>query len=93
MTGFPGTLLTDPYLETYKFLKFKSSLADVIGLKSFTQGFAALKAGFIPGALQGHALQLGGAVVVVPEGKITYLYKSSAAGDHPPVKDLLAAAG
>lgn len=92
VTGFPGILLTDPSLETYKFLKFKSGLADVIGIKSFTQGFSALKAGFIPGSLQGHALQLGGAVVVAPGGKITYLYKSSATGDHPPVDALLAAA-
>ena len=32
------------------------------------------------------------AVVVVPEGNITYFFKSSAAGDHPPVEALLAAA-
>ncbi len=86
-------MLIDPSLETYKFLKFKGGLADVIGIKSFTQGFSALRAGFLPGSLQGHALQLGGAVVVVPEGKITYFYKSSAIGDHPPVDALLAAAG
>ena len=86
-------MLTDPSLETYKFLKFKSGLADVIGLKSFTQGFSALRADFMPGWLQWHALQLGGAVVVVPEGKITYVFKSFAAGDHPPVEALLAAAG
>jgi hypothetical protein len=92
VTGYPGLLLTDSSLETYKLLKFKNDIIDVIGIKSFTQGFAALRAGFMPGSLQGHALQLGGAVVVVPEGKITYLFKSSAAGDHPPVEDLLAAA-
>lgn len=86
-------MLTDPSLETYKFLKFKSGFTDVIGMKSFTQGFSALKAGFIPGSLQGHALQLGGALVIVPEGKITYLFRSSAAGDHPPIEALLAAAG
>jgi hypothetical protein len=92
VTGYPGILLTDPSLETYKILKFKNGLADVVGIKSFIQGFSALKSGFMPGSLQGHALQLGGAVVVVPEGKITYLFKSSAAGDHPPVEDLLLAA-
>ena len=92
MTGYPGILLTDPSLKTYKFLEFKSGLTDVIGMKSFTQGFSALRAGFMPGSLQGHALQLGGAVVIMPEGKITYLFRSSAAGDHPPVSALLAAA-
>jgi len=42
VTGYPGILFTDPSLEVYKFLKFKSGLADVIGLKSFTQIFSAL---------------------------------------------------
>jgi hypothetical protein len=42
VTGYPGLMLTDSSLETYKFLKFKSGLADVIGLKSFTEGFSAL---------------------------------------------------
>jgi len=93
VTGYQGILLTDPSRDSYKFLKFKSGLTDIIGMKSFTQGFSALRSGFMPGSLQGHALQLGGAVVVVPEGSnnITYFFKSSAAGDHPPVEDLLAA--
>ena len=93
MTGYRGILLTDPSRASYNFLKFKSGLTDIIGMKSFTQSFSALKAGFMPGSLEGHALQLGGAVVVVPEGNITYFFKSSAAGDHPPVADLLAAVG
>lgn len=45
----------------------------------------------MPGSLQGNALQLGGAIAVMPEGIITYVFRSSAAGDHPPVKDLLEA--
>ena len=93
VTGYRGILLTDPSRDSYKFLKFKSGLTDIIGMKSFTQGFSALRSGFMPGSLQGHALQLGGAVVVVPEGNITYFFKSSAAGDHPPVETLLAAVG
>jgi len=84
-------LLTDPSRDAYNFLKFKSSLTDIIGVKSFTQTFSALRAGFMPGSLQGHALQLGGAIVVTPEGNIRYFFKSSAAGDHPPVETLLAA--
>jgi hypothetical protein len=92
VTGYPGILLTDPSLETYKVLNLKNGLADVVGIKSFIQGFSALRSGFMPGSLQGHALQLGGAVVVVPEGRITYLFKSAAAGDHPPIEELLAAA-
>ena len=92
-TGYQGILLTDPSRESYNFLKFKSGLTDIIGVKSFTQSFSALRAGFMPGALQGHALQLGGAIVVAPDGNIRYFFKSSAAGDHPPVEALLAAVG
>ncbi len=91
VTGYHGILLTDPSLESFKFLEFKGGLGDIIGIKSFTKGFSALKSGFMPGSLQGHALQLGGAIVVAPEGAITYFFKSSAAGDHPPVEALLGA--
>lgn len=93
VTGYLGILLTDPIRESYKYLKFKSSLSDIVGLTSFTQAFSAFKAGFIPGSLQGSALQLGGAVVVTPAGNITYFFISSAAGDHPPIEKLLAAIG
>jgi hypothetical protein len=93
VTGYRGTLLTDPTRDAYKILKFKRGLSDIIGVKSFTQSFSALRSGFIPGSLQGHALQLGGAIVVAPEGNITYFFRSSAAGDHPPLEALLAAVG
>ena len=93
MTGYQGILLTDPIRDSYKYLKFKSGLSDIVGVTSFTQTFSALKAGFIPGSLQGNGLQLGGAIVVSPEGNITYFFISSAAGDHPSVGTLLAAVG
>ena len=93
VTGYRGTLLTDPTRDTYKILKFKRGLSDIIGMKSFTQIFSALRSGIMPGSLQGDALQLGGAIVVAPEGNITYLFRSSAAGDHPPLEALLAAVG
>lgn len=93
VTQYPGLLLTDPSLQTYKALGFKNGIGDVIGIQSFIKGFSALKSGFIPGSLQGHALQLGGAVVVTSDGKIAYLFKSSAAGDHAPIGALLAASG
>ena len=93
VTGYRGILLTDPSRDSYKFLKFKSGLTDIIGVKSFTQSFSALRSGFIPGSLQGHALQLGGAIVVAAKGNVTYFFRSSAAGDHPPLGALLAAVG
>ena len=93
VTNYQGILLTDPIRDSYKYLKFKSGLSDIIGMTSFTQTFSAFKAGFMPGSLQGNALQLGGAIVVTPAGNIMYFFISSAAGDHPPIEELLAATG
>ncbi len=85
--------MTDPSRQTYKLLEFKSGLSNLIGVKSFRQGFSALKAGLLPGSLQGNAMQLGGAVVIEPSKNIKYFFQSSVAGDHPPVEALLKAAG
>ena len=93
MTGYQGTLLTDPSRDSYKILEFKSGISSLIGVKSFTQSFLALKDGFLPGSLQGSAVQLGGAVVIDPHNSIKYFFQSSMAGDHPPVGDLLEALG
>lgn len=93
VTGYQGTLLTDPSRESYNLLQFKSGLANLIGLKSFTKSFSALKAGLMPGSLQGNAMQLGGVVVIEPDNSIRYFFQSSEAGDHPSVEDLLEALG
>ncbi len=44
----------------------------------------------IPGA-QGDAWQLGGVLVVLPDGRIPYRYLSTIAGDHPQTTEVLAA--
>ncbi len=62
-----------------------------MGLKVLTRGFSALLAGNMPGAIQGNALQLGGAVIVKPDATVAYYFASAEAGDHPPVADLLGA--
>ena len=42
-------------------------------------------------AEQGDAWQLGGVLVVLPDGRVPYRYLSAIAGDHPPVSAVLAA--
>lgn len=44
----------------------------------------------VPGT-QGDAWQLGGVLVVLPDGRVPYRYLSTFAGDHPPPSDALAA--
>lgn len=93
VTDYEGILLTDPSRNTYNFLNFKSGLSDLMGMKSFTKSFSALSSGFMPGSLQGNALQLGGAITVMPDDTISFYFKSSSAGDHPPISALLAPLG
>ena len=44
----------------------------------------------IPGT-QGDAWQLGGVLVVLPDGRVPYRYLSSVVGDHPPPSEVLSA--
>jgi hypothetical protein len=54
-------------------------------LRSWRRSLPALK----PGE-HGDAWQLGGVLVVLPGGDVPFSYLSASAGDHPPVKDILA---
>ena len=90
-TGYDGLLLTDPERKVYRHLKFKDSVTNLIGLKSFSAGFSALKSGHIPGAMKGSAVQLGGAVAITPDNRVVFYFQSGFAGDHPSVPELLKA--
>ncbi|MBE0585521.1 MAG: AhpC/TSA family protein [Desulfofustis sp.] len=89
-TGYRGILLTDPERKTYTFLGLNRSIGGVVGLKMLTRAVQSLASGYRPGALQGDALQLGGAVTITVDNRVTYFFKSAEAGEHPPVADLLA---
>jgi peroxiredoxin len=93
VSGYRGDLLTDPSRESFRLLGFTSGVGGLMGLKAISRGFSALRAGFTPGAIQGSALQLGGAIIVNQDGTIRYFYRSKEAGDHPAVDDMLAALG
>lgn len=90
-TGYRGELLTDPSRESFKTLGFTSGIKKIMGLKTLSRGFSALRAGYKQGTIQGSALQLGGAIIVKPDLTVAYYFASSEAGDHPPIKDLLEA--
>lgn len=88
-TGYSGNLLTDPTRESYKVLGFTSGISKVIGLKVLSREYSALRAGYLPGTIQGNVLQLGGAGIVRPDASVAYYFASKEAGDHPPGTDLL----
>gem|GEM_PF-2300345 len=66
-------------------------MSGLLNLKTLAKGFTALREGVKPGLLQGSALQLGGAVIVSQEDYLCYYFKSSEAGDYPPISEMLAA--
>jgi hypothetical protein len=91
VTGYKGKLFSDPSRETFRILGLTSGVSGLIGRKSISRAFSALRRGILPGSLQGSALQLGGAIVVSPQESILYSYRSSEAGDDPPVEEILKA--
>lgn len=60
-------------------------------MKTLSRGINALRQGIRPGTLQGSALQLGGAVVIDKNGSLLYQFRSTEAGDDPPVDEMLGA--
>ena len=89
-TGYRGTLLADPERKTYAFLGLERSIGGIIGLKMLTRAVKSIASGYRPGMLQGDAMQLGGAITITIDNRINYFFKSTEAGQHPPVAELLA---
>jgi len=88
-TEFRGTLLTDPSLRSFEVLGFERNIAGLVGWRPFAGAIKALRAGYRPGAVRGNVVQLGGALVVATDGRVLFHYRSSKAGDHPSVEQLL----
>lgn len=85
-------LYVDTKLGAYRALDMRRGLASTLGSLAAWKNIArAMKAGFRQGSTQGDAFQLGGALVVLPGGKVAFRHASEAAGDHPPVTDVLKA--
>ncbi len=88
-TQYTGTLLTDPSLSSYRALDFEKSIISLLGMKSLHEGITAFKEGYRPGTIQGDAIQLGGVLIVDPENRAHYYFRSSEAADHPAIEELL----
>jgi AhpC/TSA antioxidant enzyme len=85
-------LYVDTKLEAYRALEMKRGLASTLGsLATWKNTARAMKAGFRQSMTRGDAWQLGGVLVVLPGGIVTFRHLSEAAGDHPPVEKLLEA--
>ena len=73
----------------YKALGLTASKVNMLNPKMVLSGMKVAKKGFVQGNLQGHPWQLGGVVVLLPSGQMPYVYRSTFAGDHPEVNEVI----
>ena len=84
--GLTCPIWVDTSLDTFRALEMKQGFFATMGTPAtWKAGLRAWGRGFRQGMTQGNAWQLGGVLVVRPEGEVLYRYRSAFAGDHPPV--------
>jgi hypothetical protein len=80
----------DEKRDVYKALEFKRPLLAFLTPKVFKRAAEARKDGFTQPGVWGDAFQLGGVVLLMPDGSMPYKYASQFPGDHPKIEDLKA---
>lgn len=90
-TGLTTPLFVDTSREAYRALGMRRDAGATLNPAALANAVRALRAGFRQKGVKGDPWQMGGVLVVLPGGRVAYRYLSSAAGDHPPVAELLAA--
>lgn len=81
---------TDPTLKVYELADFKRTVGSSFNPKSLSSAVRALKGGFRQSATKGDALQQGGAMIVLPDGRLAYKFVSEYAGHHPRGEEMIA---
>jgi hypothetical protein len=83
-------VFVDEKREVYTALHFKRPLLSFLTPRVFKRAAEARKEGFTQPGVHGDAFQLGGVVLLMPDGSMPYTYASQFAGDHPKLEDLKA---
>jgi hypothetical protein len=86
-------VLADEDRSSYKAVGAKvGNLGDLLGPKVVTKGaLTTLRTGKLQGRTIGHPAQLGGAVVVAPDGEIVWSHMATDASDNASPEEILAA--
>ncbi len=88
-------LTTPLYVDTerasYRALGMKRGVRRTLGIRTLRSLWRSWRSGSRQKGVQGDPWQLGGVLVVLPDGRVTFRYLSHEAGDHPPVPEVLAA--
>ena len=88
------TILVDPARESYEAAGTKiATMGELLGPRVMLKGTtSALRSGLRQTTTKGHAAQLGGELIVAPDGSVPYAHLADDAGDNPPSEEVLAAA-
>ena len=88
------TILVDPARESYEAAGAKiATMGELVGPRVMLKGTAtALRTGLLQTSTKGHAAQLGGVLIVAPDGSVPYAHLADDAGDNPPNDEVLTAA-
>ena len=86
-------VLVDPKRETYEAAGAKIATLDELFHPRVVARAAKVTAmqRLVQGKTQGHAAQLGGVLVVAPDGRVVWSHMANDASDNPPNEDVLKA--
>ena len=82
-TGINTPIYTDPDLKAYGAITARRGMSVVLHPMVVVRAFQAMRQGFRQAGIKGDATQVGGLLIIKPDGSIPYLYLSSYAGDTP----------
>ena len=91
ITGYDGTLYTDPSLAVYRAAELLSGLRTILTIGALTRSIGALRRGFRQGRTRGSALQQGGVLVIARDGQVLWQHVSAGPGDNATAAEIVAA--
>ena len=91
--GLELTVLADERRETYALAGTKvATVGELIGPKVVARSLVATaKTGKVQTKTDGHTAQLGGTLVIAPDGRVTWSHIAHDAGDNASPEEILAA--
>ena len=92
-TGYDGPLFTDPSLRAFRAAGLAHGWTRTFHPRSLLKGIGAFARGFRQGARRGNPVQQGGTFVLGPGERVRFEWRDRFAGDHPEMRDVLAALG
>ena len=86
-------VLVDPSRRAYEAAGARlGTLPELVGRRLWERARRARASGLRQGPIAGHAAELGGVLIVTPDGSVPYARLAEDAGDRPPNEEVLAAA-